>query len=134
MKKYISAILSLITVSVFALLLISSCDDNYQQEPVLYTFVVADSNITATTARLTGQIQILGSQQITEYGIEVYKDNITSTPLVMKRTTQPTTDTFTLVFNNLSPSSLYYYWAYARVNTTNVHSQNVPHFTTKAVK
>ncbi|HVN59094.1 MAG TPA: hypothetical protein VMT63_12410 [Bacteroidales bacterium] len=113
---------------------VCSCDDTYNVEPVVYTYQVADSNVTATTAKLTGQIQILGTQQIVEHGIEIYKESILATPITKSLTSQATTDTFTVVVTGLQPNTLYYYWAYAKVNTTNVHSQNTPSFTTKAVK
>ena len=112
----------------------SSCDDTYNVEPIVLTLQVADSNVTATTAKLTGQIQILGTQQIIEHGIELYKNSITATPIVKKWNTEATTDTFTCVFTGLQPGTLYYYWAYAKVNTTNVYSQDTPQFKTKAAK
>jgi hypothetical protein len=134
MKRYLTVILSLTIVTALVLQFLNSCNDKYQEEPVLFTFQVPDSNLTATTAKLTGQIQILGSQQITGYGIEVYKGDVTSIPIVKKRTTQATVDTFTFLFDTLKPSTLYYYWAFATVNTTNVHSKYPEHFTTKSVK
>ncbi len=116
------------------LLAVTACNDTYQQEPVVLTFQVADSDVTATSAKLSGRIQVLGTQNITEHGIEVYKNSITSTPIVRGFSTAATTDTFTIVFDTLNPGTLYYYQAFAKVNTTNVHSFNTPRFTTKQLK
>ncbi|MGD0583453.1 MAG: hypothetical protein ABR974_10960 [Bacteroidales bacterium] len=122
-------ILSFIFLSV---IIMAACDDTYEQEPIVNTFQVADSNVTATSAKVKGQIQLLGTQQIIEYGIELYKGGITNLVDHKGFNNAATTDTFTVVFTGLDPSTLYYYWAYATVNTTRVHSQTVPHFTTKS--
>lgn len=108
------------------------CDDTYQLEPVVFTYEAADSNITDTTAILYGQIQLLGTQNITEHGIELYKTSITNLVETKSFITTATLDTFKAKFTGLQPGTFYYFWAYAKVNTANVHSQNVPHFTTKA--
>jgi hypothetical protein len=111
-----------------------ACDDTYQQEPIVNTIQVADSNVTATSAKVRGQIQLLGTQQIVEYGIELYKNSITNLVDHKSFNNTATTDTFTVVFTGLVPSTLYFYWAYATVNTTRVHSLTVSRFTTKAGK
>jgi hypothetical protein len=134
MKKKNQITGNIILVSVFALIVLYACNDTYQLEPVVATYLVADSNITSTTAKLTGQIQILGTQNISEYGMEIYKTSITNMIAYKAFTDPATVDTFTVVFTGLEPNTRYYYWAYAMVNTTRVHSQNVPSFTTKAAR
>jgi hypothetical protein len=134
MKRVYSTKSSMILAGFVCLIIIYACKDTYQLEPTVATFQVADSNITATTAKLSGQIQVLGTQKITEYGVEVYKISITSVPIVKGYSTTATTDTFTVVFDGLQPNTLYYYWAYAQVNTTDVHSQAAFKFTTKSAR
>jgi hypothetical protein len=123
---------------VFVLLtgaIISACDESsYQIEPVVATFDVPDSNITATTAKVKGQIQILGTQQITEFGFELYLENITNTPAVKSFSTTPNLEVFSNVFEGLQPAKDYYVWAYALVNTTKVHQSSPVKFKTKAAK
>jgi hypothetical protein len=125
---------NLLLVSAFALIILYACNDTYQLEPIVATYQVADSNITSTSAKLTGQIQILGTQNISEYGMEIYKTSITNLIAYKSFTDPATVDTFTVVFMGLEPNTRYYYWAYAQVNTARVHSQNVPSFTTKAAR
>ena len=119
---------------VLSALFLIACDDTYIVNPQVLTLQVADTGVTATTARLRGQIQILGTRQILRHGFEVYKNSLTSTPIDTGVTTLATTDTFTIVVTGLQPQTLYYYWAYARVNSTNVHSGSALQFTTKQVK
>lgn len=134
MKNIIRSVIKQAEASLTIMLILTffGCDDNYQLEPVLNTFEAADSNITSTTATLYGQIQVLGTQNITEYGIELYKTIITNLVQTKSFTTTANLETFKAEFTDLQPNTLYYFWAYAKVNTANVHSQNVPHFTTKA--
>ncbi len=74
---------------------------------------------------------MLGTQNIPEHGIELYKSGKTNLVTYIGFTNTATTDTFTVVFTGLDPNTTYYYWAYALVNSSMVHSQEVPHFKTK---
>lgn len=114
--------------------LLAACDDTYELDPVVYTYEIPDSVITATSVKVTGQIQILGTIQIPEHGVELYKETITNLVATKSFNTVATTDTFTVSFTGLQPSTKYYAWAYALVNTTRVHPQAPRQFTTKATK
>jgi hypothetical protein len=134
MRKSYSAMHNLLLAGLIFLAVFTACNDTYEVDPIVATFPVADSNITSTSAKLTGQIQLLGTIKITEYGMELYKNTITNMVAYKGFSDTATLDTFTVVFTGLDPNTKYYYWAYALVNTTRVHSQNVPTFTTKAAK
>jgi|WetSurMetagenome_2_1015567.scaffolds.fasta_scaffold544236_2 hypothetical protein len=135
MKKSNSVIHNFLLMSVFVLAFVCACNDTYQLEPIVATYPVADSDITSTSAELTGQILLLGTQRITEYGIELYKTSLLTNPIDNKSFNDSATlATFTAVFTGLTPGTKYYYWAYALVNTARVHSQNVPSFTTKTAR
>ena len=133
-RNFRCTLFNLLILSTFLLFLIWACNDTYQLEPVVATLQVPDSLVTSTSAKVTGQILVLGTQNITEHGIELYKTSALNLTTYKGFTNTATTDTFTVVFTGLDPNTTYYYWAYALVNTTRVHSQLTAHFKTKAAR
>ncbi len=134
MKKVITDKLMVVSFMIVSVVVLYACDDTYVLDPVVYTYEIPDSVITATSVKVTGQIQLLGTIQIPEHGVELYKETITNLVATKSFNTVATTDTFTVSFTGLQPSTKYYAWAYALVNTTRVHPQAPRQFTTKATK
>jgi hypothetical protein len=118
-------------VILFSLFFVTSCQDEPVLLPVLNTIQAADANITSTTAKLKGEIQILGNQKIVEYGIEISKSPIFTPPVRKGYTTTPAIGQFEVDFTGLDPNTIYYYKAYTVINTAHVYSQNALNFTTK---
>jgi hypothetical protein len=124
---------SILTVFIFfgLTLIFSTCIDDYEIAPTLNTLQPVDSNITATTAILKGDIQIVGNMLIIEYGIEISKSMLFSPSLKKGFTTTPVKGVYQVEFTDLEPNTLYYYRAYALINTAYINSQTAAHFTTK---
>jgi hypothetical protein len=99
--------------------------------PKLNTLITADTDITATTAILKGEILILGNKNIEEYGIEISKSMIFSPSQIKGYKTTPSTGVFQVEFTALDPGTVYYYKAYVLINTAQVYSENYENFTTK---
>jgi hypothetical protein len=99
--------------------------------PRLNTLQTVDADITSTSAILKGEIQFLGNMKIIEYGIEISKSMLFTSPQTKGYITPAVIGTFQVEFTNLDPTTLYYYKAYVLINTANVYSQNYEHFTTK---
>ena len=119
-------------IFIFLTLFIPSCTEDPVVLPVLSTIQVQDADITSTTAKLNGEITRLGNQKILEYGIE-YSKNMLFDPTTTKGFTTPAdTGVFTVECTGLTPNTLYYYKAYVLINTAQVYSQNILHFTTRA--
>ena len=130
-KKSYRSVISL-TVLLFMFLL-HACVEDPVYYPVLATFPVVDTDITSTTAKLKAEITDLGNQKIVEYGIEVYKKSITNPVGTKGYQGAPDIGTFEVDFTGLEPNTLYYFRAYALINTANFYSQNALHqFTTKS--
>jgi hypothetical protein len=115
-------------------MLLFGCTDDPSISPVLTTIQAADADITSTTARLKGEIQILGNQDIREYGIELSKSMIFSSPNRKTVSLPFALGQFELDFTGLDPATMYYYRAYVLINTAHIYSKNALHFTTKQVK
>jgi hypothetical protein len=113
------------------LMLFLACSEDPEIDPVLNTIQVADANFTSTTAKLSGEITILGTKNIIEYGIELSKSQLFTSPLRKFYTTPAVLGTFEVEFTGLDPNTMYYYKAYVVVNTAHVYSPNPLHFTTK---
>lgn len=124
---------TLISIMIFVFLtLLTSCkEDEVAKYPVLNTIQAVDADITTTTAKLKGEIQILGNQNILEYGIEISK-NVSFNPSTTKGFTTPAaTGQFAVDFTGLDPNTMYHYKAYTVINTAHVYSKNTLYFTTK---
>jgi len=116
-----------------AFFFIPACTEEPVYYPVLDTIPVADSNITSTTAKLYAEVTSLGNQKIVEYGIEVYKKTITNPVGTKSYPGAPDIGVYNVEFTGLEPNTLYYFRAYALINTANYYSQNAMHqFTTKS--
>jgi hypothetical protein len=113
------------------LMLFLACSEDPGIDPVLKTIQAADADITSTTAKLKGEIQILGNKNIIEYGIELSKSQLFTSPIRKSYTTPAVVGPFEVDFTGLDPNTLYYYRAYVVINTAHVYSQESLHFTTK---
>lgn len=123
---------TLISTMIFAfLILLSACTEDPEIDPVLNTIQAVDADITSTTAKLKGEIEVLGNKKIIEYGIELSKSQLFTSPVRMFYTTTPVAGTYEVDFTGLDPNTLYYYKAYVLINTAHLYSQNALHFTTK---
>jgi hypothetical protein len=113
------------------LVLITCCSRDSAIEPRLNTLKAVDTDITSATALLKGEVTYLGNMKIIEYGIELSK-NQTLIPSQTKGIAGlPDLGQFEVEFTGLEPNTVYYYKAYALINTAYVYSQNREHFTTK---
>ena len=108
-----------------------SCSEDSSILPVLNTLEAADSDIASTTATLKGVVVSAGNMNIVEYGIELSANQLFSPSQTSSIQGIPPTGEFQVQFTNLQPNTLYYFKAYALVNTANVYSQNREQFTTK---
>jgi hypothetical protein len=108
-----------------------SCAKEHDVMPRLNTLQVSDSEIGTTTAKLKGEVLIVGNMNIIEYGIELSKSMLFTSPVNKGISDTPATGVFEVDFTGLEPNTLYYYKAYALINTANVYSQGYLHFTTK---
>ena len=111
---------------------IYSCTEDPVLLPRLNTIQVQDVDIPSTSAKLQGEITYLGNQKIIEYGIEYSKSMLFQPTSTKGYTTPADTGIYFVECTNLDPNTLYYYKAYVLINTAQVYSQNVLHFTTKA--
>jgi hypothetical protein len=130
-KRYAWSVISL--TAALLVFFIAACVEDTVYYPVLATIPVADSNITSTTAKLYAEVTSLGNQKIVEYGIEVYKKTITNPVGTKSYPGAPDIGVYNVEFTGLEPNTLYYFRAYALINTANYYSQNAMHqFTTKS--
>jgi hypothetical protein len=121
----------LIPVLLLSTLFFTACTEDLAIDPKFNTLPVADTDITSTTATLKAEVLIVGNKKIIEYGFELSKSMIFS-PLVTKAITGiPVLGVFQVEFTGLEPNTIYYYKAYALINTARVYSLNYEHFTTK---
>jgi hypothetical protein len=112
---------------------IQACMEEPIYYPVLATIPAADSNITASSAKLYAEVTSVGNQKIVEYGIEVYEKSITNPVAIKGYPGAPDIGVYNVGFTGLKPNTLYYFRAYALINTANFYSQNALHqFTTKS--
>jgi hypothetical protein len=117
---------------IFAFLaLLPACSEDTDLDPVLKTIQAADADITSTAAKLKGEITVLGTKDIVEYGIELSKSQLFSAPVRKFYNTPAVVGTFEVDFTGLDPNTLYYYRVYVVINTAHVYSQESLHFTTK---
>lgn len=108
-----------------------SCTDDPPQRPILITHDIVEQNITNSTAILKGELANLGTMKIEEYGIILSK-NMLFDPYVTEKSSQPAAlGVYQFQFTGLESNTLYYYKAYALVNTAMVFSDNLKQFTTK---
>jgi hypothetical protein len=124
------------SVSAFFLLfvltfLFNTCKEDPSVMPELTTLKTADTDITATTAVLKGEVLILGTRNIIEYGIEISKSMIFSPSEIKGYSATPSVGVFEVEFTDLDPGTLYYFKAYVLINTAQVYSRNYENFTTK---
>ena len=126
--KFTVIIFTIVLLTVF----ISSCVEDPVLMPVLKTLKVQDTDFTATTADLKGEITSLGNQKILEYGIEISKSMIFNPSTTKSFSTPVDTGVYVVQFTDLVPNTLYYYKAYVLINTAQVYSENNEKFTTKA--
>ncbi len=117
---------------IFSILFVAvSCSDDSSTPPVLNTLGASDSDITSTTAILKGEVTSLGNMHIIEYGIELSTSQLFTPSQTSSIQGAPALGEFQVQFTNLEPNTLYFYKAYALVNTANVYSQSREQFTTK---
>lgn len=126
--KYAVIIFTIVFLTLFA----SSCTEDPVLLPILKTLKVQETDFTATTADLKGEITYLGNQKIIEYGIEISKNMIFDPSTTKSYSTPVDTGIYVVQFTDLAPNTLYYYKAYVLINTAQVYSQNNEKFTTKA--
>jgi hypothetical protein len=108
-----------------------SCTDDPPKSPKLNTHDIAEQDITSSTAILKGELTNLGTMKIEEYGIILSK-NMLFDPFVTEKSTQPAVlGVYQFQFTGLVSNTLYYFKAYALVNTAMVFSDNLKQFTTK---
>ena len=124
------------TVSVvFCIFLIAltACTEEAETEPKLNTLEASTGDITSTTAILKGEFQTLGNMHITEYGIEISKSMLFSPSVNKGYSTPAVIGVFQAEFTGLDPATIYYYRAYATINTAQVYPEKVRYlqFTTK---
>lgn len=111
--------------------LLVSCSEESNVEPRLDTLVASDAGITSTTATLKGEFTFLGNMKIIEYGIELSKNQLFSPSQTKGIAGSPELGDFEVTFTGLDPGTVYYFKAYALINTANVYSKNIEQFTTK---
>jgi hypothetical protein len=120
--------LLLILLTVVVGIFISSCDDeDTETTPTLTAATVTD--ITSTTAKVTGEISNDGGPEIITSGF-VYS-NTNSLPTIEDNFTEttPTDDVITSNLEGLTPSTMYYVRAYA-INSLGTGYGEVANFTT----
>lgn len=134
MEKQRKAIFRLVGIGslLFSVILLTSCSDEAVVLPVLNTIQAADADITSTTAKLKGEIVSLGNQKIAEYGIEISKSQLFSSPVRNHLTTPAVAGQFEVDFTGLDPDTRYYYRAYTVINTAHKYSPDYLYFTTKS--
>jgi hypothetical protein len=113
------------------IILLASCSDDSNVEPRLDTKVASDAAITSTTAALKGEFTFLGNMKIIEYGIELSRNQLFSPSQNKGINGAPDLGEFEVNFTGLDPGTVYYFKAYALINTAYVYSKNVEQFTTK---
>lgn len=116
----------------FSVILFTSCSDEAVILPVLSTVQAADADITSTTAKLKGEIISLGNQKIVEYGIEISKSQLFSSPVRNHLTTPAIEGQYEVDFTGLDADTRYYYRAYTVINTAHKYSPDYLNFTTKS--
>jgi hypothetical protein len=120
-----------IMISMIASVLFSACTEDVAIMPNLNTLPTVTTDIGTTTATLKAEVLVVGNQKIVEYGIEISK-SLYFTPAQDKGIAGiPVKGTYQVDFTALEPNTLYYYKAYALINTAYVYSQNYLQFTTK---
>jgi hypothetical protein len=113
-------------------LMITSCEEQVvNKEPVLKTLTAVSADITTTTAKLKGEVTSVGNMTIIEYGIELSKSQLFSSPLSQSISGAPAVGVFEVNFTGLEANTKYYYKAYALINTARVYSGTYENFTTK---
>jgi hypothetical protein len=118
-------------LSLIGALMLFGCTEDPEILPRLSTVIAVDTDITATTATLKGEITVLGNVKIEQYGIEISKSMIFTPSQTKGFTTAATQGIYQVSFTGLDPATLYYFRAYAVVNTARVNSVNYFQFTTK---
>jgi hypothetical protein len=119
-----------LTFSLFVFVFMG-CTDDPPRSPRLTTHDIAEQDITSSTAILKGELTSLGTMKIEEYGIILSK-NMLFDPYVTEKSSQPAVlGVYQFEFTGLQSNTLYYYKAYALVNTAMVFSENLKQFTTK---
>lgn len=118
------------------LLAFTTCTEEPETLPKVNTIAAEAADITSTSAVLKGEILILGNMNITEYGIEISKGMTFSASETRGYATPAVQGIYQVEFTNLDPDTIYYYRAYAIVNTAQVHPKEVPylHFTTNPAR
>ena len=122
----------IIFTAVLLALFTTGCAEDTVLMPILNTLKVQDTDFTATTADLKGEITSLGNQKILEYGIEISKSIVFDPSTTKSYSTPADTGIYVVKFTDLTPNTQYYYKAYVLINTAQVYSQNNEKFTTKA--
>lgn len=128
MEKSVRSVFVYLTVA----FLVAACTGEPETEPTLKTLDAVDADITTTTAILKGEILTLGNMNIIEYGIEVSKSLLFTSPIRAGLTTTPVKGVYQVGFTNLDPGTLYYFRAYVLINTAHLYPPDLPQdFTTK---
>jgi len=117
----------------FSVSLFTSCSDEAVVLPVLSVVQVAEADITSTSAKLKGEIISLGNQKIAEYGIEISKSQLFSSPVRNHLNPPAVTGQFEVDFTGLDPDTRYYYRAYTVINTAHKYSPDYLNFITKSL-
>ena len=113
---------------------LTDCTEEPEVIPKLIALEAVSSDITSGSAILKGEIKTLGNMNIIEYGIEISKNMLLSPSVTKGYTTPAVTGIFQVEFTGLEPNTLYYFKAFATVNTAQVYSENIPHFTTNPAR
>lgn len=121
---------------IFCILIIAltTCTEVPEVIPKLIALETVSTDITSGSAILKGEIKTPGNMNIIEYGIEISKNMLLSPSVTKGYSTPAVTGIFQVEFTGLEPNTLYYFKAYATVNTAQVYSENIPHFTTKPAR
>jgi hypothetical protein len=136
MKRFLSykGIFMILVITGILCLCLTACkEEAADQIPVLITIQAADADITSTTAKLKGEIISLGNQKIAEYGIEISKSQLFSSPVRNHLNPPAVTGQFEVDFTGLDPDTRYYYRAYTVINTAHKYSPDYLNFITKSL-
>jgi hypothetical protein len=112
------------------MLKLTGCTGEADVHPILETIEVSEGDVTATTAVLKGEFTRLGNMNIREYGIELSENMIFNPSQSKGYTTPPVPGVFQVEYTGLKPNTLYYYKAYAVINTAKVYATGYETFTT----
>lgn len=109
---------------------LAGCTGEPDVHPILGIIEVTEADVTTTTALLKGEITRLGNMNIREYGIEISKSMIFSPSQTKGYTTPAVLGVFQVEFTGLEPNTVYYYKAYAVINTAQIYSPGYETFST----